>query len=302
MVGHLYYLSVCAPWASFFLVVLGASSLASCSGRGSSGVTPPPTQPSAPDCGVSVQPSSVFVAEGSSATFTVSMSGSNGFNSQVSVNITGLPGGVRATPLQFNVNPGALQTVTVEATTKAQVGKPDLSVTASFGSLTRGSQVSLRVTSLLAALICAATIPPACGQQAAAVKPDAETLPLVQTAARNMVVITVSINGHDALVQLDTGAASTYLDLKALKMVVPFRRSVTVTGVFGNKRLFVFTGEIKVAGVTAQSTMIDADFHVLRETCQCALMGVVGIDTMKQFESVNLDLVNRSVTFVRKKT
>ncbi|HKW63214.1 MAG TPA: hypothetical protein VJN89_11760 [Candidatus Acidoferrum sp.] len=128
-----------------------------------------------------------------------------------------------------------------------------------------------------------------------------QTLPFVETKARNMIVIPVEVRGHEVLMQLDTGAASTYLDLKALRIKPQTRRIMTVTGVFGDKRLFVFPGEVTVAGLTLQSNMVDADFKVLREVCGCAVVGVLGVDSMKQFESVSFDLAKHTVTLVRKR-
>jgi hypothetical protein len=128
-----------------------------------------------------------------------------------------------------------------------------------------------------------------------------QTLAFVETKARNMIVIPVEVRGHKVLMQLDTGAASTYLDLKALRIKPQIRQSMTVTGVFGDRRLFVFPGEVKLAGLALQSNMVDADFKVLREVCGCAVVGVLGVDIMKQFESVSLDLAKHTVTLVRKR-
>jgi hypothetical protein len=133
-------------WRVGFCTLLVAG-LCGCGGGGTQPPPPPPPTPT-PDFSLSIQPTTVSVVQGSSATFSVSLTGSNGFNSQASVSVTGLPVGVTAAPAKFNMSPGGQQTVMLEAAATALVGTANLTATATSGSLTHSGQLSLAITSL----------------------------------------------------------------------------------------------------------------------------------------------------------
>src|SRR5260370_25514130 len=81
------------------LIVAG---LYGCGGGGTQAPPAPPPPPT-PDFALSIQPTTVSVVQGSSATFSVSLTGSNGFNSQANVSAMGLPVGVTAAPAKFHM-------------------------------------------------------------------------------------------------------------------------------------------------------------------------------------------------------
>jgi len=126
-------------------LTLVALTLASCGGGSSSGPGGggPPHPP--PDFSLSIQPTSVSLARDSSATVTVGVTGSNGFNSPVNVTITGTPVGVTASPSQFSLASGGQQTVLLAADTTAGFGSASLTVTASSGSLSHTGRIALAV-------------------------------------------------------------------------------------------------------------------------------------------------------------
>ena len=120
------------------------------SGCGGGNGSPAPTPvPAGPDFAVTVQPTSVSVTQGSSSSLALTITPSNGFNSQVNVSLAGLPAGVAANPAQFSVAINQKQTVVIQAITGAVVGQVNLSVTATSGSLTHTSPVSLSVTPIV---------------------------------------------------------------------------------------------------------------------------------------------------------
>src|SRR6266851_9109307 len=110
--------------------------LAGCGGAGSSsgGGNPPP----AGDFSVSV-PANTSVTQGSSSTLTVDVTGLNGFSSQVTITISGLPTGVTAAPSQFAITPGGNQQVVITAGAAVAVATSNIIVTGNSGGLQHSS-------------------------------------------------------------------------------------------------------------------------------------------------------------------
>jgi hypothetical protein len=100
--------------------------------------SPPP-----PDFSLSVSPASRTVTRGGSTTYTVTINRSGGFAAQVSLSITGLPGGTTGT---FSPNPAAgSSTLSVRTSGSTPRGTYALTVTGTDGSLTRTAAISLQV-------------------------------------------------------------------------------------------------------------------------------------------------------------
>jgi hypothetical protein len=78
---------------------------------------------------------------------SVGLTAINGFSSQVSATISGMPTGVTAIPSQFTLSIGAPQQVMISASGNAAVTTTNLSVTGVSGALQHVSPVSLKVTS-----------------------------------------------------------------------------------------------------------------------------------------------------------
>jgi hypothetical protein len=136
------FLSIVCP-----ATVLGLLVLAGCGGGGSAssggGGNPPPP----PDFSLSVQPASIVLGQGASATVQVSITPVNGFNAQVSVTITGIPSNVTAAPASFSLSATGQQTVTLTAAANAPPGNSTLSVAGTSGALTHTGTLALGVDS-----------------------------------------------------------------------------------------------------------------------------------------------------------
>ena len=124
--------------AVLFLAVFG---LSACGGSASGG-NPPPSA----DFSLTV-PTSALVQQSSSTTIIVAVTGLNGFSSQVSITVSGMPSGVTASPAQFTVAAGAQQQVMISASASAAVGTPHLAVDGTSGALQHSKQIALTVNS-----------------------------------------------------------------------------------------------------------------------------------------------------------
>lgn len=131
-------------WLLHTLTVLffGVFGLSGCGGGSSGGGNPPPPG----DFSVSA-PATASVQQGSSTTISVGVTGLNGFSSQVSITVSGMPLGVTASPSQFTLAAGAQQLVTISATASTAVGTPNLTVDGTSGALRHSKQVALTVNS-----------------------------------------------------------------------------------------------------------------------------------------------------------
>ncbi len=125
----------------------GGSSSVSSGSTGGSGGSGGGGSGSQPDFTLSIQPSQVFVLEGSTSTVAVSVTAVNGFSSDVSVTISGMPSGVTAAPSQFFISPGSPQTVVLSAAETVSMGSVTLSVSATSGSLQHSGPLGLTVNS-----------------------------------------------------------------------------------------------------------------------------------------------------------
>jgi Carbohydrate binding module (family 6)/Protein of unknown function (DUF1573) len=106
---------------------------------------------SSPSFSMSDSPGSLSVAQGSSGSSTITVSSSNGFNSAVSLSVSGLPAGVTASFSSGSVTPpsngSATSTLTLTASSTATVGAATVTITAVSGSLTATATIALTVSS-----------------------------------------------------------------------------------------------------------------------------------------------------------
>ena len=94
-----------------------------------------------------MQPSSLAVAPGSSASVTVSITPLSGFDSQVSFTVSGAPTAVTAAPSSFALSSTAPQTVTFTASANASPVTATISVTGTSGSLIHAGNLVLGISS-----------------------------------------------------------------------------------------------------------------------------------------------------------
>ena len=103
------------------------------------GSGPPP----APDFALAALPASQTVTQGGSTSYTVTITPSNGFNSPVSLSVSGLPAGASA---GFNPNPaGSSSTLSLTTAASTPAGSYPLTITGASGSLTRTTPATLVV-------------------------------------------------------------------------------------------------------------------------------------------------------------
>ncbi len=103
------------------------------------------------DFSITAAPSSQTVSAGSGTSYTVSITGSGGFNGTVGLSVTGLPVGATATFNPSLVTNAGSSTLTVNTSSSTAGGSYPLTVTGSSGSLTHNTPVTLVVGSSAAA-------------------------------------------------------------------------------------------------------------------------------------------------------
>ena len=114
------------------------------------GNSPPPPPPAS--FSLSDAPGSLSVAQGAAGSSTFTVLSSNGFNSAVSLSISGLPAGVTASFSAGSVTPpangSATSALTLTANGAATTGTATVTITAIGGGLTKTTTLSLTVTSI----------------------------------------------------------------------------------------------------------------------------------------------------------
>jgi hypothetical protein len=105
---------------------------------------------STPDFTVSVAPGSLTVAQGASATSTVTIAGESGFGSTVDLSCGGLPAGVTCSFSPASVTPpangSATSTLTLSVAASASAGSYSVQVTGVSGSLSHDAPLALTVS------------------------------------------------------------------------------------------------------------------------------------------------------------
>src|ERR1700724_95736 len=91
-----------AVWVARLFSPLLIGVLTACGGGGSSQTPPPPR----PDFSLAVDPITQSVSSANSGSVTLSATAIDGFSSQISVQVTGVPSGVAITPASLTLQPG----------------------------------------------------------------------------------------------------------------------------------------------------------------------------------------------------
>ncbi len=129
------------PWSRLCRVLpLGVLLTMTGCGSGGSSTTPPP-----PDFSLSVSPTSQSVTGGTSASVLLSATGINGFASQISVQVGGLPAAVSISPANITLMPGTPQQVTLTAAANAAAASANVTFTGTSGSLSHMAPLALTV-------------------------------------------------------------------------------------------------------------------------------------------------------------
>jgi hypothetical protein len=117
--------------------------LLGCGGSGGNGGSPGP--PPSPDFSLATNPTSQSVDAGSSASISLSATAIDGFSSQISVQVTGLPSGVTVSPTSITLVVGTPQQVTFTAAANAPNANATVTFTGTSGALTHTAGLSLTV-------------------------------------------------------------------------------------------------------------------------------------------------------------
>jgi len=128
-----------------FLIAAVVCAIVGCGG-GSSISSGGGGQQSSPDFTLSLSSNNLAITGGGTASFTASVTGSNGFASAVTLQISGLPTGVTYTPTSLQVNPGTPLQITFTAASNVASGTAQLTVSGTSGSLTHSAPMALTVT------------------------------------------------------------------------------------------------------------------------------------------------------------
>jgi hypothetical protein len=95
---------------------------------------------------LSTDPTTVsLVAGGTGQQISVNVLPVNGFTGPVTVTISGLPAGVTVNPSTFTLTPGTPQSVTITAAANAAVSDPTVTLTGTWGNLSRTATVTLNI-------------------------------------------------------------------------------------------------------------------------------------------------------------
>ena len=98
-----------------------------------------------PDFSVAATPSSRTVPPGTGASYSVSVTPSNGFTGNVTFTVTGLPSGATASFNPSSVTGSGSSTLSVSTSSSTPMGSYPLTITATSGNLTHSTQVTLAV-------------------------------------------------------------------------------------------------------------------------------------------------------------
>jgi DNA-binding beta-propeller fold protein YncE len=128
-------------WTSLWQVLSVGLLLALIGCGGGSQGSPPPN----PDFSLALSPKSQSVDAGSSASVSLSATAIDGFSSQISVQMTGVPAGVSVSPTPITLVPGTPQQVTFTAAANAASANATVTFTGTAGSLTHTAGLGLAV-------------------------------------------------------------------------------------------------------------------------------------------------------------
>src|ERR1700723_4242096 len=123
--------------------VLALCLLSACGGGTSGGTTGGGNPPQTPNFALSVSPMSLSVAIGGSNSIIVSAVAENGFSSEVTAQITGMPGAVSVSPASLSLVVGPREVVNFTAAAGAATFNGPITITGTSGSGERASQRSL---------------------------------------------------------------------------------------------------------------------------------------------------------------
>jgi uncharacterized membrane protein len=189
-----------------------------------------------PDFTVTATPTSSSVTQGSSATYTVNVAASGGFNGTVNLSSTGQPSGSTVSFNPGTVTGSGSSTLTVSTTSTTTTGSYPISIKATSGALSHSTGVTLVVNS---------STPPDFTLSA-----TPASLTIARQSSRNYTVTVAGLNGFSSAVSLSlrglpkqtnysfnpasiSGSGSSTLKISVNKPATPGTYGLTVTGTGG---------------------------------------------------------------------
>ncbi len=123
-------------------VLVGGVFLSACGGGSGGGQNPPPQ----PDFRLGFNNPTVSVQAGGSANTALTATAINGFSSPVSIQISGLPAGVTASPPSATLTPGVPQTFMISATSGTAASTTNVAFIGTSGALSHTANLQVKVT------------------------------------------------------------------------------------------------------------------------------------------------------------
>ncbi len=145
---------------------------------------------------------SLSLTAGSTGTFSVTSTATNGFNQPVAVALTGLPAGVTASPSTLTLTAGAAQTVTLTAASSAAVANGTVTLTGTAGSLTHTATVAL-------SLAAAPPPPPPAPSFTLSVSPTSQMLMAGQAQGHQVTLLATAVGGFTGTVTVTAASLPT---------------------------------------------------------------------------------------------
>ena len=181
---------------------------------------------SSPSFAISASPSSVTVADGSSATSTITTTVSDGFDAAVALSASGQPSGVTVgfSPASIAAPGSGSSTMTINVSSSATAGTYTITVTGMGGGVTQTTTVSLTVTSTS-------------GTPDFSIAASPTTVTVAQGGTGTTVITTAALNGFDAAVTLTAsgGGSGHTVSFSPSSIAAPGSGTSTMTIVVGAK-------------------------------------------------------------------
>lgn len=131
---------LCATLLVFGLLLSG------CGGGSGGSSPPPPPPPPTPDFQLGFSNPTVSVQAGASANTALTATAINGFSSAISIQISGLPAGITASPPSATLTPGVPQTFMILVANGTAASTTNVAFDGTSGALTHAANLQVKVT------------------------------------------------------------------------------------------------------------------------------------------------------------
>lgn len=111
----------------------------------------------------------------------------------------------------------------------------------------------------------------------------------------NIVLLQVRIENRDITFILDTGSSHTFVDAKALKLAARPQFSVQVAQANQSTRRGVYALELKLERERISGQFIEIDLTAARQECMCEAMGLLGMDVVSRYASIEINFRERAI-------